>query len=259
VTGVLLLTGVELETLVLARELELRRLPGVPFPVFDRPSRRPPGSGAPPVRLRVAPAGLRASSLPDRWARLVADLSAPLVVSAGTCGALAPGLRVGDLIVPESVLAPGGERLNVTPGVHRAALGLAGQARTGILLTSSEIVGTPAAKAACHARTGALAVDLESAPILAWASSHGCPTLVVRAVSDTWRQHVPPELVGLLTPEGKLQAGRALALTVRRPGTIPRALALRRGARRALKAVARLIAALTMSSEGGFAPRPVEG
>jgi hypothetical protein len=236
VTFVLVLSAVELEARGLARELELPRLAPFPFPVYERSTRR--------ARLRLAPAGLRAALLPDRWAALVADLGCPLVIAAGTCGALAPGLQVGDLVLPESVLGLAGERLNVTPSVHGAAVRLADEACTGLLLTSAEVVATREAKAERWRATGAAAVDMDSAPILAWASRQGCPSLVVRAVSDSARQHLPAELVGLVTREGKLSPRRAVALAVTRPLTIPRALALRRGAGKALNSVARLIAAL---------------
>lgn len=235
-TDLLLLTAVELEARGLARELELPRLSRFPFPVYEA-SR----GGA---RLRVAPVGLRAALLSDRGAILVGDLVCPLVISAGTCGALAPELEAGDLILPESVLGPVGERANVTPGAHAAAVKLAPAGRSGLLLTSSEVVATPEAKAERFRATGAFAVDLESATILAWASRQGCPSLVVRAVSDTARQHLPAELVGLVSPEGKILSGRAVALALTLPRIIPRALGLRRGARQALRAVARLIAAL---------------
>lgn len=235
-TDLLLLTAVELEARGLARELELPRLSRLPFPVYEA-SR----GGA---RLRVAPVGLRAALLSDRGAILAGDLVRPLVISAGTCGALAPELEAGDLILPEGVLGPVGERVNVTPGAHAAAVKLAPAARSGLLLTSSEVVATPEAKAERFRATGALAVDLESATILAWASRQGCPSLVVRAVSDTAREHLPAELVGLVSPEGKILSGRAVALALTLPRIIPRALGLRRDARQALRAVARLIAAL---------------
>lgn len=242
-TDLLILTAVELEARGLARELELPPLSRFPFPVFERPptaSPRVPGA----ARLRVAPIGLRAALLAERGPALLADLGSPLVVSAGTCGALAPDLGIGDLVLPESVLGFTGERWNVTPGAHQTAARLAGAARTGLLLTSSDVVATPEAKAERWRATGALAVDLESALILAWASRRGCPSLVVRAVSDTQRQPLPAELMGLVTPDGRLRTGRALALALKRPGTIRHALILRRGAGRALKAVAGLLAAL---------------
>jgi hypothetical protein len=231
VSGILILTAVELEARALARRLGLPPITILPFSAFGRGP------------LRVAPVGLRAGLLGARWPRLLAGLNQPLVVSGGVCGALAPDLGAGDLLLPESVLGPDGERLNVTPTPHRRALELAGSARGGLLATSREVLAAPEAKAALFARTGALAVDMESSLILAHAASAGCPTLVVRGVSDTAAESVPPELQDLVTPAGKLRPIRALALLAR-PRVLPRALALGRATQRALAAVARLLGAL---------------
>ena len=91
--------------------------------------------------------------------------------------------------------------------------------------------------------TGAVAVDMESSLILAHAAGAGCPTLVVRAVSDVASESLPPELIGLVSEDGTLRTGRALALVVTRPRVVPRAVALRRATRRGLAAVAGLIGA----------------
>lgn len=235
-TDVLVLTALELEARALARQLELPRIVRFSSPAYELQRRA--------GRVRLAPVGLRAEFLPARWAALTADLVRPLAISAGTCGALAPELRAGDLILPESVLGLAGERLNVTPSLHAAAVKVAGDACTGVLLTSSEVMATPAAKAERWHATAASAVDMESAIILAWAAHHGCPSLVVRAVSDTARQHLPSELGVAVTPEGKIRAGRAVALFLTHPRAIPHALLLQRGTRQALKSVARVIAAL---------------
>jgi hypothetical protein len=241
VSDVLVLTALELEARELGCQLEVRRHARFEFPVYElerSPASRVPG------RLRLAPVGPRAVLLRDRWPVLAADLLSPLVISAGTCGALAPDLGVGDLLLPESVLGLDGERVNVTPGAHAAALRLAPGARQGLLLTSRDPVGTPEEKAERFHATAAAAVDLESALILAWAARQGCPSLVVRAVSDTARQHLPSELGGVVTPEGRIRAGRAVALFLTHPQTIPHALLLQRGTGRALESVARLLAAL---------------
>ena len=235
-SGILILTAVELEARALARRLELPPITVLPFPAYGR------------GLLRVAPVGLRAGLLASRWPRLLAGFNYPLVVSAGVCGALALDLGAGDLVLPESVLGPSGERLNVTPTRHRQATELAGSARGGTLVTSSELVATVEAKAALFASSGALAVDMESSVILAHAGAAGCPTLVVRGVSDAASESLPLELIDLMTPAGKLRPMRALALTVTRPRLVPRAMALRQATRRALTAVAQVLAALAASS-----------
>jgi adenosylhomocysteine nucleosidase len=231
VSGILILTAVELEARALARRLALPAITVLPFRAFGRD------------QLRVAPVGLRANLLPARWPRLLAGFNQPLVVSGGVCGALAADLRAGDLILPESVLGPAGERLNVTPTPHRRALELAGGARAGLLATTPQVVATAEDKATLFARTGAVAVDMESSVILAHAAAAGCPALVVRAVADAAAESLPAELVALVSPAGTLRPGRALALLAR-PRLLPRAVAIQRATRAALAAVARLLAAL---------------
>lgn len=230
--AILVLTAVELEGRALARALELPVLPSLPFPAFGGPT------------VRVASVGLRGALLEARWAALLDGLDRPLVVSAGVCGALDPALAVGALVVPESVIDLGGGLVNVSASSHRAALAAAGHATTGAVITTRDVVATPAAKAALFARTGAVAADMESAAILARASAAGLSSLVVRAVSDTARQTLPPELVRLVTPDGRLGVTGAVKLLAR-PAVLPRAFELRRATARALRAVARLLAALT--------------
>ena len=228
----LICTAVELEAQALARALELPPLSSHDVPAF--------GAGG----VRVAVVGLCAGLLPSRWPALLTGLANPLVISAGVCGGLDPALAPGDLVLPDSVLGPAGDLANVTPSYHRAAAALAPSASTGRLITTREVIATPAAKAALFARTGAVAADMESSVILAAAAAAGLPSLVVRAVSDAAHDALPPELIRLLTPEGRLRVAGAVAL-IAHPAIVPRALEIRRATRRALAVVARLLAALT--------------
>ena len=232
-TPLLVLTAVELEARVLARELELRLLPTFPFPVFGH------------ATLRVAPVGLRAAFCDSRWPSLLDGFGTPLVVSAGVCGALDPRLAPGDLVIPERVIDARGASYQMSVSHHHDALSRRSVAAcTDPLFTANRVGATTEAKASLFASTGAAAVDMESAVIVERAARSGYPALVVRAVSDDSRQSLPPELVGLVDSEGKLRVGRALALTVTRPSTLPRALGLGRRTRRALRAVARVLAGL---------------
>jgi adenosylhomocysteine nucleosidase len=246
VSGLLILTAVELEAAGLARELEVPAETSRPSHSSPRASSRRFSSyrtyGRP--GLRIAPVGLGAALLAERWAACRAGLHEPLVISAGVCGGLDPHLAPGELVVPGRVLAPDGEILAVPPAVHARVLAAAGPAATGLLVTTRVVVSTPAAKAALRSATGAAAVDMESAAILAAARAAGLEAAAIRAVSDGAAESVPSELAALLGPEGRLRGGRALLLALTRPQTLPRALELRRGSRRALAAVARALAAL---------------
>lgn len=222
-THVLVLTAIDLEARGLARHLGLPAVGDT-----DRPHYR---AGA----LEVACVGLRAARLTER-------LTAPrptLVVSAGACGGLAPHLRRGDLIVPETVVAPSGDRhvTDAWPALPRA----------GVLLTVAEVVETAAAKARLWVETGALGVDMESAMIVQWARAHRLPVVVVRAVADTATEAVPADLVGLVEPGGRLRPGRAVRAALARPRALADAIALGRGTEAALKAVAATLGRIARS------------
>src|SRR5437763_1792357 len=123
------------------------------------------------------------TELEGRAARLTPPA---LVVSAGVCGALSPELRPGDLVVPDVVLGPAGERF--------ATVEVAGLPRAGALAGVTDVVETPAAKARLWVQTRALACDMESAVILAWARARGIPAAVIRGVSDPADRGVPADL-----------------------------------------------------------------
>ena len=153
-----------------------------------------------------------------------------LVISAGACGALAPDLVLGGLVVPAAVISPDGARL-----VTAEASPLA---RAGVLLTLTEIVHTPGDKARLWIETGVLAVDTESSVILEWAGALGVPAAVVRGVSDTAASGVPPDLAAVVEPGGRVSRGQALRAMLSRPAALADAIALGRGTGAALKTVA---------------------
>jgi len=221
VRALLILTAVDLEARTLARHLGLPAVSGADWAHFK--------SGS----IELACVGLRASALAARAPRWVLPA---LVVSAGACGALAPALAVGELIVPEVVVDTEGRRYLTTP--------VGGLLRAGTLLTVNEVVETTATKARLWMETGAIAVDMESAPIMAWAQPRGVAAAVLRGVSDTATEAVPADLVALVDVGGRVDPRRALRAALARPSALADALNLGRGTAAALKSVAAAVARL---------------
>lgn len=220
-TRLLVLTAVELEARGLARHLGLD------------PAGARTGSHFAGGSFEILAVGVGASLLDQR-----AGLLAPpaLVVSAGVCGALAPELAVGALVVPESVLGPDGRR--------RPTATLGGLRRQGTLLSAGRVFEDAAAKARGWLETGALAVDMESAAILDWAAGRGWPGLVVRGVSDPASRGVPPDLARVVQDDGRVRPMRAVTAMLARPGAVADAVALRAGTTAALKTVAATLGTL---------------
>jgi adenosylhomocysteine nucleosidase len=215
VSRVLVVTAVDLEARALARHLGLARAAGSDWPHFR--------GGA----LELICAGPRALHLE---ARAGSPAPATLVISAGVCGALAPDLVEGDLVVPEVVTSS-------RAGSHATAP-LPGLRRAGALVTVDGVVGTPELKARLWIETGALACDMESAVILEWARARGLAAAAVRGVSDTASRGVAADLAAVVEPDGRVRTARAVRAVLARPGAISEALALRSGTSAALKSVA---------------------
>lgn len=222
-TRLLVLTAVELEARHLARHLGLatandgaRFIGGI---------------------LEIVPVGVGARQLPQR---LPTAASPSLVISAGVCGALAPALGVGALVVPDTVLGPDGRRY--------ATAAVAGARRAGTLLTTDRVLEDAAAKSRLWLETGALAVDMESAAILDWAAARGLPGLVVRGVSDPAGRGVPADLARAVGDDGRVRTMRAVATMLARPRALADAVALRAGTLAALKAVAGALGSVARSA-----------
>jgi len=215
VTRVAVFTAVDLEARSLARLLRLARVTGSEWPHYRM--------GA----LELVCVGPRAGALDPRASRVAPPA---LVVSAGVCGALAPDLAEGDLVVPETVVGRAGARY--------ATAEVAGLRRAGTLVTVDEVVATPAAKARLWVEAGAFACDMESAVILEWARARGIPAAVIRAVSDTAERGVPADLAAVVEPDGRVRTMRAVRAVLARPRAFADALTLRNGTHAALRTVA---------------------
>lgn len=161
-----------------------------------------------PCLVRRTGCGLR------RSARSAAELAGgdfDVMAIAGLGGGLTPALRSGDVVVGSEVRGTG----TAGPGTAVRTLAyrrLAHELRrqgltvhTGPIVTTGHVVhGT---ERAALARTGALAVDMESAALVAAA---GCrPVAVVRVVLDTPRE----PLLGVATARRVVAALRRLRST----------------------------------------------
>ena len=220
-TRVLVLTALDIEARGLARHLGLPPVPGARLPHF--------GNGM----LELAAVGLRAARLAERAVNWRAR---DLVISAGVCGALAPALSVGALVVPTVVLGPDGGRWPTAS--------VPGLAANGALLTVGDVVESGAQKARLWMESGALAVDMESAAILAWARERGTPAAVVRAVADDAERGIPAALAAAVRDDGRVRPLRAVSAALSRATALGDLLELRAGTAAALKTAAAALATM---------------
>ncbi len=136
-------------------------------------------------------------------------LSGAAVLATGFCAGLAPGMHPGDLVVAETAIGPDGVTTPcvgtglLTEELRRAAPGRA--VHRGALTGSDHVVRGRERSALL--RTGAIAVDMESAVTLQCAVRAGAhPVAAVRVIVDA-PEH---ELVRIGTVRGGISAFRVL-------------------------------------------------
>ncbi len=114
---------------------------------------------------------------------------------------------------------------------------------TGTILTAARILKDGAAKRDARTRTGALAVDMESAAIAAEAHRCGLRFACVRAVLDT----VDEEIVGaeLAGPDGEVRPLAAASFVLRNPAAVVGLARMMRSLNRATAALAAALEALS--------------
>src|SRR5262249_24380542 len=78
--------------------------------------------------------------------------------------------------------------------------------------------------------------DMESALILRAAAEAGCPSLVLRGVSDDATESLSPALAALVIEDGRVRKVRAATTMLRHPAILRQALKLRPATRAALAA-----------------------
>jgi hopanoid-associated phosphorylase len=174
----------------------------------------------------------------DTKAGELLERGATALVSFGIAGGLAPDLAPGTLVIGSAVVVRHGTVATDAAWSARLAAALP-EARTGLVLGGDRILGDARRKAALFARTGALAVDLESGGVARAATTAGVPFVVLRAIADPAARDVPPAALIGLNAEGGIALGAVLASLWRDRAQLPRLLQVARDARVARAALLR--------------------
>lgn len=216
-------------------------------------ARVPPAAG---TCLRLADGRLLAvAGVGARRARIggtqLLDGGATALVSWGSAGALDPTLEAGALLLPQLVIAPDGRALLADRNwQERVVESLDGRvsAHAGPLAQVGRVIRTPDEKRDLHRRSGAVAIDMESAALADLAREAGVPFLAVRAVTDTAGMTIPASITRAVDGTGRLRLARLLLGVLAGRGDVLTLLQLGRCfrmARTTLTALARTTALLS--------------
>jgi adenosylhomocysteine nucleosidase len=165
---------------------------------------------------------------PGNAEALLAD-GADGLISFGIAGGLASGLKPGTLVVATEVITEDGRRypaMDLTTSVTGAI--------RAPIFGSRVIVSGVGVKQELYYKTGAVAVDLESAEVAQLCADAGVPFAVIRAIGDPAERNLPPAALVGLKADGRVNLRAVLASVLRSPGQIPALLTVALDTRRAL-------------------------
>ena len=142
------------------------------------------------------------------------------IISIGIAGGLAPGLRAGDWVVADTILADGEPLPTDAPWTERLVARLPGAAK-GLLLGVDAIVADTEQKADLHRTTGALAVDMESPIVARVAQRHRLAFAAARVVCDPAHRALPPAARVGMKPDGRMDLPAVLRSLLAQPSQLP--------------------------------------
>lgn len=157
------------------------------------------------------------------------------LISFGFAGSLLPGLRIGEIVLCSSLCA-GGQKdaCQSDAGLLSRSLHIRVDTtvRQGKCVTVDELASPPEVRQALARSFHADVVDMESYWIARIASARRVPFLVVRAISDTPRDVLPP-FQRLLDSDGRPQWPKFAPYFLVHPGQIALLARLYRNSRKA--------------------------
>jgi len=173
------------------------------------------------ARIAAGPGVLVICRGPDisNTLQLAFDEGCRSIISFGVAGGLAPDLRPGDWIVASEVLDAHTTR-PTHPEWSRNLLETIPEVRYGRVIGVPAPVADPHAKRQLHARTGAIAVDMESHIVAQFAAAHGMSFAVARVIVDPAHRRVPDAALLALRPGGGTNLAAILREVLTKPGQV---------------------------------------
>ena len=169
------------------------------------------------VRLAVVESGMGFAKARRATQALRDAHTPPWVLACGYSGALRPDMKVGDVVVADSIVDSHGQELSVD--LRMPTAGVKGLHR-GRFVTSDEMVRTIREKQELAERHDAIAVDMESLAVAQVCRESGTPFMAVRVISDDLSADLPPEVLSVFGSTGTLRAGAIIGSLWKRPASV---------------------------------------
>jgi adenosylhomocysteine nucleosidase len=159
------------------------------------------------------------------------------VISIGLGGALSPLLKVGEVVIGETIIT-GAEVWECHAGWRNRLASRLAHAHQGNIFGSDVIIHQADTKSGLYDTTGALVVDMESQVAARFAARRDLPLAALRVISDDASHVLPPAALVAMLPDGGISLRKVLWSLVKKPTQLP---ALIRTGRASSKAFAELL------------------
>ena len=166
------------------------------------------------------------------------------IISSGFAGGLSAELARHDILMADTIVECGGDRLSIDLRVDPESLRRTPGVHVGPLLTGDRVVRLPGEKRELGKKHQALAVDMETYAVADVCRRRQSRFLAVRVIGDAVDEELAPEVRGLLkqqSPAAKL--GAVLGAVWRRPSSVKDMVRLRENALVASDRLAKFLAA----------------
>ena len=187
------------------------------------------------IRLAVVQSGMGFAKARRATQALIDAHTPNWVLSVGFSGGLKPEMKIGDLVLANSIVDTHGNELTVD-------LKMADDPQHGIhvgrFVNADEIVRTVEEKKRLAEEHDAIAVDLESMAVAQICRETGMRFMAVRVLSDDLSADLPSEVLSIIGATGAVRVGSALGSLWRRPGSIKDMWRLRENAHQAAERLA---------------------
>ena len=170
-------------------------------------------------RASLIVSGIGSEHAGEAATRLVAH-GVRALVSFGTAAGLEPGLKPGDLLLPNALIDRAGHSLNLR-GSWRdnvcAVVSRHRQFEERPLGEATSILAEVGDKRSMRKRLGVVAADMESIAVAKTADDARLPVLVLRSVVDSADMVIPRSVVTATDEDGRISLLRLAASLLRRP------------------------------------------
>ena len=187
------------------------------------------------IRIAVVESGMGFAKARRATEALIEAHTPNWVLSVGFSGGLLPKMKIGDMVLANSIVDTHGNELELD-------LKMAEDREKGVyvgrFVNADEIVRFVSDKKKFAEEYGAIAVDLESLAVAQVCRDQGKRFMAVRVISDDLSADLPAEVLSVIGATGALRVGSAIGSFFRRPSSIKDLWRLRETAHQAAERLA---------------------